>query len=92
MGIVYFLLTKFADMFFGNQPESDYEMMGVMEDVYDYEDYDYGNDYDYDYDFTNNYGNHYGNDYDFTNHYGNHYGNDYDYDFSDDRWFYGYLV
>ena len=84
MGIVYFLLTKFADMFFGNQPESDYEMMGVMEDVYDYEDYDYGNDYDYDYDFTNNYG----NDYDFTN----HYGNDYDYDFSDDRWFYGYLV
>ena len=49
MGIVYFLLTKFADMFFGNQPESDYEMMGVMEDVYDYEDYDYGNDYDYDY-------------------------------------------
>ena len=52
--------------------------------MYDYEDYDYGNDYDYDYDFTN----HYGNDYDFTN----HYGNDYDYDFSDDRWFYGYLV
>lgn len=76
MGIVYFLLTKFADVFFGNQPESDYEMMGVMEDVYDYEDYDYGNDYDYD----------------FTNHYGNDYGNDYDYDFSDDRWFYGYLV
>ena len=61
MGIVYFLLTKFADMFFGNQPESDYEMMGVMEDVYDYEDYDYGNDYD----FTNHYGNDYGNDYDY---------------------------
>lgn len=51
MGIVYFLLTKFADMFFGNQPESDYEMMGVMEDVYDYEDYDYGNDYDNDYNY-----------------------------------------
>ena len=48
-------------MFFGNQPESDYEMMGVMEDVYDYEDYDYGNDYD----FTNHYGNDYGNDYNY---------------------------
>ena len=51
MGIVYFLLTKFADMFFGNQPESDYEMMGVMEDVYDYEDYDFTNHYDNDYNY-----------------------------------------
>ena len=38
-------------MFFGNQPESDYEMMGVMEDVYDYEDYDFTNHYDNDYNY-----------------------------------------
>ena len=52
MGIVYFVMNKFAALFFGNETEPDYEMMGGMEhsylDVHDYS-YDYDNDYNNDY-------------------------------------------
>jgi division protein CdvB (Snf7/Vps24/ESCRT-III family) len=41
MGFVYFVMTKFADLFMGNETQIDYdydyEMNGVLDDVYDYE-------------------------------------------------------
>lgn len=39
MGFVYFVMTKFADLFMGNetQIDYDYEMNGVLDDVYDYD-------------------------------------------------------
>ena len=39
MGFVYFVMTKFADLFLGNetQIDYDYEMNGVLDDAYDYD-------------------------------------------------------
>ena len=48
MGIVYFVMNKFAALFFGNETEPDYEMEHSYLDVYDYS-YDYENDYNNDY-------------------------------------------
>lgn len=44
MGIVYFMMNKFAELFFGNETTPEYEM---MEDVYDY-DYEEYTNYDND--------------------------------------------
>lgn len=42
MGIIYFVMNTFAQLFFGNETRYDYDL---MDNVYDYEESNYDNDY-----------------------------------------------